>query len=130
MPFIRWIIVTVVILTVMAFALQNQSQTVTITFGTYTSTPIPLFMALFGAFVVGILIYFVMTLTAQLKLRGDVSRYRRECVRLKDELNRLRNLNLDKELEMAFRSRSAMPMVTVTESRSGRSSDEYEGFGA
>ena len=130
MPFIRWILVIVVILAVLGFALQNQSQTVTISLGAYTSSPIPLFMALFGAFVAGILIYFLMTLTAQLKLRGEVSRYRRECIRLKDELNRLRNFNLEKELENAFRSRNTMPMVTVSEPRSNRSTEEFEGFGA
>jgi len=130
MVIIRWLCAALVVLAVVAFALQNQKQTVMVVLGTYKSPHIPLFLAIYIAFAAGMVVYFMLALAGQLRLRGELSRYRRECGRLKDELNRLRNLNLDKELETIRRNRSTSPAAPIVEIPASAREDEVEGWGA
>jgi uncharacterized integral membrane protein len=130
MAIIRWILVTIVVVAVVGFALQNQNQMVHVKLGTYSSPEAPLFLALFIAFLIGMVLYFILTIATQLKLRGELSRFRRECNRLKEELNRLRNLHLDKEVDSLLRNRPPLTMTPIAESKHVRQEDETEGWGA
>ena len=130
MSIFRWVFVSVVVIAVVGFALQNQEQMVSVRLGTYTSPATPLFIALFIAFVAGMLLYFLLSVAAQLRLRGELARFRRECNRLKEELNRLRNLNIDKEVEDLLKTRSLNVPLTIAEVKSVRREEELEGWGA
>ncbi len=130
MAMLRWILITIVVIAVVGFALQNQDQLVKIQIGTYTSPDAPVFLALFVAFLAGMVLYFLLTIASQLKLRGELARFRRECNRLKDELNRLRNFNLDREVEGLLKSRPTFTITPIAEVRSVKQDDDLEGWGA
>jgi len=88
----------VVFVVVLGFALLNQGKTVEIAFffpveaHTYS---VHLIFALFGAFVVGMLVWFFISLGHDIKVRRDASRLRKENKKLLEELDALRNLPLD-----------------------------------
>lgn len=129
MAIVRLIFLLLVVAAVVVFALQNQDLLVKVTLGTYHSPDIPIFVTLIVAFIVGMLVYFLLTVASQLRLRGELSRFRRECNRLKEELNRLRNANLDKDVDDFLRSRSMMTQVSMSDVRSPRSDDNYSKWG-
>lgn len=98
MWFVRMFLLLVVFVVVLGFALLNQGKTVDIVFffpqEAYTYT-VPSIFALFGAFVVGMLVWFFISLGHDIKVRREASRLRKENKKLLEELNALRNLPLD-----------------------------------
>jgi len=54
-----------------------------------------LIFALFGAFVVGMLVWFFLSVGHDIRVRRDASRLKKENRKLLEELNALRNLPLD-----------------------------------
>lgn len=130
MAVLRWIFLLIVVGAIVGFALQNEEQTVTVTLGWYQSPPIPLFLAIYIAFGTGIILYFLFSLSFQLRIRGELSRFRREYTRVKDELNHLRNVNLDKEIEGFYKNQPTMVERPVAESKSKSIDDDTHGWGA
>ncbi|MCX5799891.1 MAG: LapA family protein [Candidatus Eisenbacteria bacterium] len=98
MWFVRMFLLLVVFVVVLGFALLNQGKSVDIVFffpqEAYTYN-VHLIFALFGAFVIGMLVWFFISLGHDIKVRRDASRLRKENKRLLEELNALRNLPLD-----------------------------------
>ena len=98
MWFVRMFLLLVVFVVVLGFALLNQGKTVDIVFffpeeaHTYN---VHLIFALFGAFVVGMLVWFFISLGHDIKVRRDASRLRKENKKLLEELNAIRNIHLD-----------------------------------
>jgi len=96
---IRWTIIVIVILAILGFSLQNQDQKVQIRVGGYTSPEMPLYFALYIAFAMGILVFLLISIYNLLQLKTEISRHRRDNRRLKEELDRLRNLSIDEDIE-------------------------------
>lgn len=98
MWFVRMFLLLVVFVVILGFALLNQGKTVDIVFffperaHTYQ---VQLIFALFGAFVIGMVVWFFMSLGHDIKVRRDASRLRKENKKLLEELNALRNLPID-----------------------------------
>ncbi|MCX7835866.1 MAG: LapA family protein [bacterium] len=130
MVVLKWFILLFIVGIVLGFALQNQDQLVTVKIGWYQSPQIPLFLAIFIAFGTGIFLYFLLSLTHQLKIRGELSRARREYERLQDELNTLRNLNLDKELEEYYKTPPTTTTKPIAEAGTAIREDDEAGWGA
>jgi uncharacterized integral membrane protein len=96
--FVRMFLLLVVFVVVLGFALLNQGKTVDIVFffpeeaHTYN---VHLIFALFGAFVIGMVVWFFISLGHDIKVRREASRLRKENKKLLEELSALRNLPID-----------------------------------
>jgi uncharacterized integral membrane protein len=86
----------VIMILVVGFAILNVNETVTaVVLPGRIYRTLPSNVALFSAFVIGMLTAFLLTLAHQLKTRAGVARIRRENQDLKRELDGLRNLPLE-----------------------------------
>ena len=86
----------VIMILVVGFAILNVHETVSaVVLPGNVYRALPANIALFAAFVIGMLTAFLLTLAHQLKTRAAVSRVRRENADLKRELDGLRNLPLE-----------------------------------
>lgn len=96
---IRWSIIVIALLAILGFSLQNQSQMVSINIGTYSSPEMPLYFALYLSFALGILVFFLISVFNLIQLRAEISRHRRENRKLREELDRLRNLSVEEDID-------------------------------
>ena len=104
MWFLRNVVWLVIMVLVVGFAILNVHETVTaIVFPGNAYRLVPANVALFVAFVLGMMTGFVLTLFHQLKVRSAMNRMSRENKDLKRELSLLRNLPLE-DLNLAERS--------------------------
>ncbi|MBD3168680.1 MAG: DUF1049 domain-containing protein [candidate division Zixibacteria bacterium] len=98
---IRYFIITVVILLILAFAIQNSYQRVSVNLLNHKYTDIPLVLVLFEAFVLGILFWFVISIAQFFKIHGALSKQKKENKRLLEEIKAIRNMPLqDSEEEV------------------------------
>lgn len=96
---IRWILVAVVIVVILLFSLQNQEEQVMVNLFGWESPFIPLYFALFIAFVVGLFVWFIVATFQILQLKAELRTCRREKRTLEGELTALRNLPLEESGE-------------------------------
>ena len=95
---VRWFVIAAVIVFILLFSLQNQEMQVRMYLFGWESPLMPLYFALFIAFVVGIFVWFIVAAFQILHLRGDLRDCRRENKALQKELTALRNLPLEENL--------------------------------
>ncbi|KPL20005.1 MAG: hypothetical protein AMJ92_00740 [candidate division Zixibacteria bacterium SM23_81] len=94
---LRWLFIAIVMILVLAFALQNLEQRTVVRFYTWESVELPLILFLFEAFVVGLIVWFLVAIFHDLQLRSEIRRIRKENKKLRSELTALRNLPLEEE---------------------------------
>lgn len=94
---LRWLFIAIVMILVLAFALQNLEQRTVVRFYTWESAELPLILFLFEAFVVGLIVWFLVAIFHDLQLRSEIRRIRKENKKLRSELTALRNLPLEEE---------------------------------
>jgi len=94
---IRWIVSALVILIILGFALQNQEQMVSVRVLTWQSPNLPLYLFLYVAFAAGVLIWALISALNIIKLKGDIRKLQKDNRKITDELNRLRNVNIEEE---------------------------------
>lgn len=96
MWFLKNIIWLVIMVLVVGFALLNVNETVTaVNLPGRVYRQLPSNVALFVAYVVGMITAFILTLLHHLKIRSAINRVKRENQNLKQELSQLRNLPLE-----------------------------------
>jgi len=95
---VRWTVIVIVLLAILGFSLQNQEEKVVIHVGTYTSPEMPLYFALYIAFALGILVFLLISIYNLMQLKTEISKHRRDNKRLKEELDRLRNISIDEDI--------------------------------
>ena len=94
---LRLFFIAVIMIVVLAFALQNLEQRTVVRFWSWQSAELPLILFLFEAFVVGLLVWFLVAIFHELQLRSEIRHIRKENKKLKAELTALRNLPLEVE---------------------------------
>lgn len=94
---LRWILGALLIIIILGFALQNQDQTVSVKIIKWQSPVLPLYFFLYISFGAGILIWVIASALNILKLKGDILKLQKENRKTRDELNRLRNANIEEE---------------------------------
>ena len=95
---IRWSLIVIVLLGLLGFSLQNQTQRVEIYIGTYVSPQMPLYFALYLSFALGILVFFLISIYNLLQLKSEIAKQKRDNRKLREELDRLRNISIDEDL--------------------------------
>lgn len=92
---VRWILGAIIIIAILGFALQNQDQTAAVTILKWQSPQMPLYILLYIAFGIGLLFWAVVSIMNILKLKGSILKLQKENRKVKAELNRLRNIDID-----------------------------------
>jgi uncharacterized integral membrane protein len=83
---------------ILFFAVLNLREEVVVTLWPgerYSYDRVPLVVAMFGAYLFGIITYFLISLVRDIRLRTQMSRLRKENRSLLSELHHLRSLALD-----------------------------------
>lgn len=91
-----------IILLILGFALQNQAQQVSVTFirGVYESGPLPLWLVMYLSFGLGMLFWLFVSIFQVFSLKAEIRKMRMDNQRMKKELDNLRNLSIDDEIEI------------------------------
>lgn len=95
---IRWTLIVIVLLAILGFSLQNQTQKVNVVIANYQTPEMPLYFALYIAFALGILVFLLISIYNLLALRTEIARHRRDNRRLREELDRLRNISIEEDV--------------------------------
>jgi uncharacterized integral membrane protein len=97
---VRWIFWILALLFLILFATQNVSETVNVEFfGWQTKNPLPLWVALYTSFLVGIFVWFIGSIYKILQLKSEVRKIKKENEELKGEIDELRNIPIDEEID-------------------------------
>lgn len=97
----RWIIITIFILLLVGFLGLNQDELVNVDFLFWESPQIPLAYALFFAFAAGMVIHLIAAIFRQIQLRAEINQQKRQIKKLQDELEKLRNLSIEEDLNLS-----------------------------
>ena len=96
---VRWVLGALLIIIILGFALQNQEQTVSVEIFKWKSPVLPLYFFLYLSFGAGILTWLLASTFNILKLKSEILRLQRENRKVKNELNRLRNVSIEEEVD-------------------------------
>lgn len=97
MPFMRFlalILIIAIFCVALVFTYQNKEQSATLTLGSWTSDPIPVFVIILGAFLMGVIFTSIIGVIEGMKLRVSNTKLKRKAKRLQSEVDTLRNLPL------------------------------------
>jgi len=99
---IRWVVAAIIILVILGFALQNTTQQVAITFikGQYETGPLPIWIIVYTSFGLGMFLWLFISVFQVFALKGKIRKMRNENKRIRRELDNLRNLSVDNDLEI------------------------------
>ncbi len=92
---LRWIVGALLIILIIGFALQNTDQQVTVAFFKWQSVNLPLWVVMYISFAVGILFWLVVSILQILGLKNTNRKSRKEIKKLRQELDRLRNVSVE-----------------------------------
>jgi len=95
----KWIFGALLIIIILGFAIQNQEQTVTVHILKWESPVIPLYLIVYLSFIVGLITWLIVSSVKIVSLKGKNHSLQREIKKIKNELNRLRNANIEEEID-------------------------------
>jgi uncharacterized integral membrane protein len=98
---IRLFVIIVFFFLFLFFGVQNYQQEVTVRFLHYETPSLSLSFVIFSAFAAGSLFVFLLLALYILRLKNRMRKIQREEKKIREELNRLRNANIEEELEPA-----------------------------
>ena len=98
---IRLFIIIVFFFLFLYFGVQNYQQEVSVHFLHYETQNLSLSFVIYSAFAAGILFMFLLLAFYILKLKNQMRKIQKEDKKIREELNRLRNANIEEELEPA-----------------------------
>ena len=93
----RWIVGTLLVLLVIGFAIQNTETDVVIKFYKWQSIALPLWVVMYLSFAAGVLTWLMVSIVRILMLKQEMRKFKKENKRLREELNRLRNVSIEEE---------------------------------
>jgi uncharacterized integral membrane protein len=94
---IRWIVIALFVIVILGFALQNQEQTTYVKILKWQSHNLPLYIFLYISFITGLVFWVLISALHILKLKGENFQLQRDNQKIRNELNRLRNANIEEE---------------------------------
>ncbi len=89
---LRALLIMLILIILIGFSIYNSGEKVSVNlFGT-KYTEVPMIFVAYWAFVVGMLISFILGVTYYLKIHGELSQQKKETKKLLEELKALRNM--------------------------------------
>ena len=116
MPFMRFlalILIIAVFCAALVFAIQNNNQTAALTIGSFSTDPLPVFIIILGAFLMGVVFTSIIGIIEGMKLRVSNARLKHKVKKLQSEVDALRNLPLTGPVE---EDRSPAPTLSDEDS--------------
>ncbi len=94
---VRMLLFLILVIVVTGFAMLNSSERASVVVwpGSVAYYDVPLVLLLFEAFVLGAVVWFVVSVFHEVGLRGVIRRLKRENADLNQEIAGLRNISLD-----------------------------------
>ncbi len=98
---LKWISAALIIILVLGFTLQNNTQEVSVIFlkGKYETGPIPVWVIVYLSFTLGVIFWLFFSIFQVLSLKMHIRRLRAENAKIQKELENLRNLSIETEIE-------------------------------
>ena len=101
MRLISLFFILVIVLLIMWFLTQNVDQVVEeLEIFQYSFFSVSLVTILFGTFAFGVIMGFLIPVIQYISAKGEVRKLRKEAKKLRSELNDLRNVGIESELEV------------------------------
>lgn len=99
---LRWVFIALIFLMVMGFALQNTTEQVSVVLlrGSLETGPMPIWLVVYISFGLGVIFWLVMSIFQVLKLKSIVRKANQQTVKLRKELDNLRNLSIETDIEV------------------------------
>ena len=124
---LRWLIAAFIILMILGFALQNNEKQISVIFikGLYETDLLPMWVIVYGSFALGMVFWLFFSIFQVLGLKGQIRKMRNDNQRIQKELNNLRNLSIEDEIEVkAIPAQSSASTVTATPVSAGDRTDD------
>jgi uncharacterized integral membrane protein len=96
---VKWILFILFFLILVGFALQNQDQEVSVQLLKWRTINLPLWVFLYAAFAIGVLFSIIISILNIIKLKTENMRLQKQHRKVKEELNRLRNVSIDEDAD-------------------------------
>ncbi len=112
----KWIFGALLIIIILGFAIQNQEQTVSVHILKWESPVVPLYLIVYLSFISGLVSWLLFSTFKIFSLKGKNYSLQREIKKAKDELNRLRNANIDEEIEPSGSQETENTTETINKS--------------
>ena len=87
----RWIIIFIFIVLIIWFAIENADQKVTIKLFKYVFTDVPLVLVMFESFILGVIVWFLVSLFQNLKLKVQLKSIKNINTQLEKELKEMKD---------------------------------------
>ena len=101
MRLISLFFIVIIMLIIMWFLMQNADQFVEeLEIFQYSFLDVELVKVLFGTFAFGVIMGFLIPVFQYIGAKGEVRRFKKEVKKLRSELNDLRNVGIESELEV------------------------------
>jgi uncharacterized integral membrane protein len=92
---IRWVVMLLVMLLVIGFAMLNSEQKVSISFYWWQTIDLPIWVVMYVAFAVGMVVWLFVSIFQVLALKNRMRKLKKENHQLKEELDRMRNVAIE-----------------------------------
>ena len=92
---IRWIVLALFVIVIIGFAMQNTEQQVSVAFLKWQTINLPLWVVMYVSFAAGVLFWLIVSIFQIITLKTRNRKAQKEIARLKEELNRLRNVSVE-----------------------------------
>lgn len=102
MLIVKWVVTIIIILLILGFAVQNTTEEVSLVFvkGAYETGPLPIWLVVYISFAMGVIFWFFFSVFEVMSLKVQIRKMRGENERVRRELNHLRNLSVETEVEL------------------------------
>ena len=95
----RLLLTFLIVILVVGFSIYNASEKVTVRLLQHTYAEVPMIFVAYWAFVVGMLVAFVLGVTYYAKMHGELAEQKKENKKLISELTSLRNVAIEEAEE-------------------------------
>lgn len=99
---LRWLAAALIILLILGFALQNNEKQISVIFikGAYETNDLPIWIIIYASFALGMIFWLFFSIFQVFGLKTQIRKMRNDNFRIQKELNNLRNLSIDDEIEV------------------------------
>ncbi|MCA9732402.1 MAG: DUF1049 domain-containing protein [Deferribacteres bacterium] len=99
---IRWVFTALIVLIILGFALQNTAEQVSVVLikGQYETGLLPIWVIVYISFALGVIFWLVMSIFQVFALKSEVRKAHVRNDKLRKELDNLRNLSVDSDIEL------------------------------
>ena len=96
---LKWLGIAILLILLLGFSIQNLDQTVDVDLLFWSFQDVPLISVIFVTFIVGMMVWFVIAMVNELKLRAELRQTHRQRDELRGELQAMRNMPFEEPEE-------------------------------